>query len=106
VRLPVPERADSLAQSTATSESARVLSMQDWKESMPKQSTSDTQQKIPKAMIDRQKQDRLRELRNLETRELLLGLMDAVADESISDDQIIRALIVLEDLEPDVNHSA
>jgi hypothetical protein len=105
VRLPVPERVDSLAQSPATSESARVLSIQDWKKSMTKQSTSD-QKTISKAAIARQKQARLRELRNMETRELLFGLMDAIGDENISDDQIIRALIVLEDLEPDANHSA
>ena len=107
VRLPVPERAESFPQSTATSGSARVLSIQEWKESMPKQSTLDPQQKtIPKATTDRQKQDRLNELRNLGTRELLMGLMDAFADENISDDQLVRALIVLEDLEPDANHSA
>jgi hypothetical protein len=107
VRLPVPERAESFRQSTATSELARVLSIQDWIKSMPKQSTSDPRQKtISKAAIARQKQARLRELRNLETRELLFGLMDAVGDESISDDQIIRALIVLEGLEPDSDQSA
>jgi hypothetical protein len=104
VRLPVPERAESFPQSTATSESARVLSIQEWKESMPKQ--SDSQKTIPKETIVRQKRARLRELKNLETRELLLGLMDAAADENISDDQIIRALIVLEGLEPDADHSA
>jgi len=107
VRLPVPERVDSLAQSTVTSKAARVLSIKDWKKSMPKQSTLDPQQKtIPTATIDRQKQDRLNELRNLETRELLMGLMDAFADENVSDDQLVRALIVLEDLEPDANNSA
>lgn len=107
VRLPVPERAESFTQSTATSESARVLSIQEWKESMPKRSTIDSQQKTnQKATIASQRQARLRELRNLETRELLMGLMDAVGDENISDDQIIRALIVLEGLEPDSDHSA
>jgi len=107
VRLPVAERAESFPQSPATSELARVLSIQEWKESMPKRSTIDPQQKTnQKATIAGQKQARLRELRNLETRELLFGLMDAVGDENISDDQIIRALIVLEGLEPDSDHSA
>jgi len=61
-----------------------VLSIQDWKKTKPKQSTSDPQGAIPKETIVRQKQAGLRELRNLETRELLMGLMDAVGDESIS----------------------
>ncbi len=109
VRLPVPERGDSLSavEPSTLGEPARVLSMQDWKKRMPKQSTDDPQDRtIPRPTTDKEKQTRAIELRRLDTRQMLMRLMKAIGDEEISDDQLLRALIILEGADPDENQGA
>jgi hypothetical protein len=109
VCLPVSERGDSLSaiERSTLSEPARVISMQDWKRRMPKQSSSDPQyNKFPRPTSEEGKQARPIELRRLDTRQMLLKLMKAIGDEDISDDQLLRALIILERGGPDENQGA
>jgi len=86
---------------------AIVLSMQQWKKKMTKQSNGDPQDNKPsKPKTDPEKQARIKELEELNERELLLMMMDKMGDERVSDDQLLRALIILEDLEPEKNQGA
>lgn len=109
VRLPVAMRGDSLSaiELSTLSKPARVLSMQDWKKRMPKQLTGDPQDRtIPRPTTGKEKQARAIELRSLDTRQMLLRLMKAIGDEDISDDQLFRALIILEGADPNENQGA
>jgi hypothetical protein len=100
VCLPVPESDEIVAQSFQASEPGRLLSMQEWKKNMPKQSTGDSRDRtIPKPTPNEEKQDRIAQLRNMGSRELMLRLIEAVCEENIDDDLIVRALIVLEGLD-------
>jgi hypothetical protein len=53
-----------------------------------------------KPTTDEERRARLKELAKLTTREKLLRIMSLIGDESVGDDQLLRALIVLEDVEP------
>jgi hypothetical protein len=109
VRLPVPELGHSLSavEPSTLSEPARVLSIELWKKRMPKQLTGDPQDRtITRPTTDKEKQTRALELRKLDTRQMLMRLMKAIGDEDISDDQLLRALIILERAGPDENQGA
>ncbi|MEK6287929.1 MAG: hypothetical protein AABO57_19590 [Acidobacteriota bacterium] len=101
VRLPVPERGDSFAvQSSPASQPARVLSLQEWKNKMPKQSNGDPQDAMTTGLTtDEEKRARLMELAKLTTREKLLRIMKLIGDDRVGDDQLVGALIILEGVE-------
>ncbi|MEK6406545.1 MAG: hypothetical protein AABN34_06240 [Acidobacteriota bacterium] len=107
VRLPVHEHAESLAavETSPEGEPAHVLSMQEWTEKMHKRSSDDLQEGRPKPTTERERQARLMELRNLDAREMMMRVMTSVADD-VSYDQLFRALIILEGLEPGENQGA
>lgn len=68
---------------------------------MLKQSNGDPHDTTnPGQSTDQQRQARLKELAKLTTREKLLRIMKMIGDERVGDDQLLRALIVLEDIEP------
>jgi hypothetical protein len=109
VHLAAPRRDDSLSaiEPSPAMKPARVLSMQEWIKKMPKQSNTRPQDKTtPKPTTDKEKQARLLELRKLDTRDLLLSVMKAISDEDISDDQFLRALMILEGIERDGNQES
>ena len=60
----------------------------------------------PGQTTDEEKQARLKELAMLTTREKLLRIMKMIGDERVGDDQLLRALIVLEDVEPNKNQGS
>lgn len=72
---------------------------------MHKRSTDDLEQGRPRPTTEKEKQARLRELSNLETRDMMMRVMTSVSDE-VSDDQLFRALIILEGIDPDENQGA
>jgi hypothetical protein len=108
VRLPVTERGSSpAAESCPASQSARVVSHVEWKKKMPKQSNGDPQDKRRrKPTTSKEKEARLKEMEKLGTRGMLLRAMEMLGDERVSDDQLRRALIILEGVEPDENPGA
>ncbi len=92
---------------SSASQSARVLSSQEWEEKMAKQSNGDPQDKKRRGpTTSKEKEARLKEIEKLETRGMLLMIMEMLGDELVSDDQLRRALIILEGLEPDENPGA
>ncbi len=109
VRLPVANRDDGRAavEASPARQPARVLSLQEWKEKMAKQSNGDPQDKKPRSQATaKAKEIRLEEMEKLGTRGLLLRAMEMLGDERLSDDQLRRVLIILEGLEPDENPGA
>ncbi len=68
---------------------------------MAKQSNDDPQDKNRGPATSNEKTARLKEMEKLGTRGMLLGIMEKLGDERVSDDQLRRALIILEGLEPD-----
>jgi len=69
---------------------------------MAKQSNDDPQDKNRRGpATSNEKTARLEEMVKLGTRGMLLGIMQKLGDERVSDDQLRRALIILEGLEPD-----
>ena len=110
VRLPMANRDYSLAaveEASPARQPARVLSLQEWKEKMAKQSNSDPQDKKRRSPATaKAKEIRLEEMKKLGTRGLLLRAMEMLGDEQLSDDQLRRVLIILEGLEPDENSGA
>ena len=109
VHLPVRQRYDSLGadELSPPSEPARVLSLQEWKKRMPKQSNGDPKDKTtPRPTTTEEKSARLKELEKLTTREKLLSIMNMLGDERVGDDLLLRALIILEGLEPDENQGS
>ena len=71
---------------------------------MSKQSSGDLQDTtIPRPTTNEDRGARLKELAKLTTREKLLRIIKLIGDESVGDDQLLRALIVLEDIEPNKN---
>lgn len=102
LRLPVPERARNLAaESSPASQPARVLDMQEWKNKMTKQD-----ERPHRPATNEEKEARLKDLEKLQSREVLIKIMENLGDERISDSQLLRALMILEDLEPDENPGA
>ena len=103
--LPVPDRSQSLAaRPSLTTPPARVLSLQAWKKRMPNPSIGNPQHETtPKPTTHKQKQDTVKKLQKLTTREMLLRIMKMIGDERVGDDLLLRALIILEDLETDNN---
>lgn len=97
----MPERGDSFAvQSSPASQPARVLSLQEWKNKMPKQSNGDPQDAMTTGLTtDEEKRARLMELAKLTTREKLLRIMKLIGDDRVGDDQLVGALIILEGVE-------
>ena len=80
----------------------RVLSLKEWEEEMAKPSNEDPQDKNRRApATSTEKTARLKEMEKLGTRGMLLGIIEKLGDERVSDDQLRRALIILEGLEPD-----
>lgn len=55
---------------------------------------------------DDERRARLKDLAKLTTREKLLRIMKMIGDERVGDDQLLRALIVLEDVEPNKNQGS
>jgi len=110
VRLPMANRDESLAaveEAAPPRQTARVLSLQEWKEKMAKQSNGDPQDKKRRnPTTAKAKESRLEEMEKLGTRGLLLRAMEMLGDERLSDDQLRRVLIILEGLEPDENSEA
>jgi len=79
-----------------------VLSLKEWEEKMAKQSSDDPEDKNRRGpATGKEKTTRLKEMEKLGTRGMLLGIMEKLGDERVSDDQLRRALIILEGLEPD-----
>ena len=71
---------------------------------MAKQSNDDPQDNNRRApATSKEKTARLKEMEKLGTRGMLLGIMQKLGDEHVSDDQLRRALIILEGLEPGEN---
>jgi len=108
VHLSAPRRDDSLSaiEPSPARKPARVLSMQEWIKKMAKQSNISQDKTTPRPTTDKEKQARLLELRKLDTRDLLLGVMKAIGDEDISDDQFLRALMILEGIEREGNQES
>jgi len=52
---------------------------------------------MPKPKTDLEKEARVKELEKLSDRELLLRVMEKMGDERVSNKQLLRALIILED---------
>jgi hypothetical protein len=102
MRLPLPERTETRAADSAPgSEPARVLSLHEWKTKMVKQSNGDPQDHTPKPATSKEKQARIKKLGKMTTREKLLRIMTVIGDERVGDDLLLRALLVLEELETD-----
>ena len=57
----------------------------------------------PRPVTTKEKEVRRKELEKLKSREMLIRIMDSLGDERVSDGQLLKALIVLEGLEPDEN---
>lgn len=70
---------------------------------MPKQSNDDSKDKERPKPTTKEKEARLKEMEKLGTRGMLLRAMEVLSDEHLSDDQLRRALIILEGIEPDDN---
>jgi hypothetical protein len=107
IRLPVAEHGETFGAvgTSPASEPARVLSIQEWTEKMHKRSNDDLEQRRPRPITEKEKQAKLMELSNLDTREMMMRVMTSIADE-VSDDQLFRALIILEGLDPGENPGA
>jgi len=105
LRLPVPDRSESLAaMPSSASRPARVINLQAWKKRMPNASTGDPQhQTTPRPTTHKEKQEAVKKLQKLTTREMLLRIMNMIGDERVGDDLLLRALIILEELETDNN---
>ncbi len=105
--LALANRGESLAplEPSPASQPARVLSMQKWKEKMAKEN-NDPLKRRPRATTSEEKSARLNEMENLGTRGMLLRAMEILGDERVTDDQLRRALIILEGLESDENAGA
>ena len=100
MRLPLPERTDTATADPAPgSEPARVLSLQEWKTKMVNQSNGDPQDQTPKPTTSKEKQARIKKLGKMTTREKLLRIMKVIGDERVGDDLLLKALIILEELE-------
>jgi hypothetical protein len=109
LRLPLANRGESLAsvETSPASQPARVLSLQEWKEKMAKQSNGDPQDIMrSRPATSKEREDRIKEMQKLGTRGMLLRAMEILADDGVSDDQLRRALIILEGLKPEENHGA
>jgi len=109
VRMPRANRDDGLAavEASPARQPARVLTLQEWKEKMAKQSNGDPQNKKRRSPVTgKDRETRLEEMQKLGTRGLLLRAMEILGDERLSDDQLRRVLIILEGLEPDENPGA
>ena len=109
VRLPASDSLDrrSSIEPAASASPATVLSMQQWKKKMTKQSNGDPQDRtIPRPTTEKEKQARAIELRRLDTRQMLMRVIKAIGDEDVTDDQLLRALMILEGADPDENQGA
>lgn len=74
---------------------------------MAKQSNGDPQDiRRRRPATSKENEDRIKEMEKLGTREMLLRTMGALGDERVTDDQLRRALIILEGLEPEENPEA
>jgi tetratricopeptide (TPR) repeat protein len=105
LRLPVPDRSESLAaKPSSASRPARVFSLQAWRKRMPNVSTGDPQDETtPRPTTHQEKQAAVKKLQTLTTREMLLRIMNMIGDERVGDGLLLRALIILEELETDNN---
>lgn len=102
MRLPLPARTETRAADSAPgSEPARVLSLHEWKTKMVKQSNGDPQDQTSKPATSKEKQARIKKLGKMTTREKLLRIMTVIGDERVGDDLLLRALLILEELETD-----
>lgn len=100
VRLPMRERCDNLSvERTLVNQPASVVSLQEWKTKLLK--SGDPQElKTPRRGIDERKRARLVELQKLSIRQKLLRIMEMLGDEGITENQLLRTLMILEDVEP------
>jgi hypothetical protein len=105
LRLPKSDRSESLAATPSpASRPARVISLEAWKKRMPNASTGDPQHEAtPRPTTLKGKQAAVKTLQKLTTREMLLRIMNMIGDESVGDDLLLRALVILEGLETDNN---
>ena len=109
VRLRLANRGESLApvDTSRASQLARILSLREWKERMAKLSNRDPEAvRRPRPAINKDKEDRLKKMERLGTRGMLLRAMEVLGHDDLSDDQLRRALIILEGLEPEENAGA
>ena len=71
---------------------------------MPNASTGDPQHETTtRPTTHNEKQEAVKKLQKLTTREMLLRIMNMIGDERVGDDLLLRALIILEELETDNN---
>ena len=70
---------------------------------MVKQSNGDPQDQTPRPTTSQEKQAMIKKLGKMTTREKLLRIMAVIGDERVGDDLLLKALIVLEELELDEN---
>lgn len=103
MRLPLREHTERVeAGSQRRNEPGRVLSLEEWKSKMAKESNGDPEGTKPRRpKTTKQKQARLTELRNLDTYQMLQRLLRVIGDEGVTDDELRRALVILEGLEMD-----
>lgn len=108
VRLPLVDRSERLdaAERPSVSQPARVFSIQAWKEKIARQQNHDPSNRRPRPTASAEKAARLEELEKLTSREVLMKIMDNLGDERVGEEPLRRALIILENLEPDENHGA
>lgn len=92
LHMPVREPGISVAEPFIAQQRAAVFDMQAWK----KRKMSNQDQRPLKPTTNAEKQARLKELENIDGREILMQIMSALADESVADDQLRKALAILE----------
>lgn len=101
VRLTVRECCDNLAvERTPVNQPAIVVSLQEWKAKLLKSIGDPQELKTPRRGTDEEKRARLVELQKLSTRQMLLRIMETLGDEGITENQLLRTLMILEDVEP------
>jgi len=90
------------SESSSARQSANAAQLERVGRGMAKPSNEDPQDKNRRApATSTEKTARLKEMEKLGTRGMLLGIMEKLGDERVSDDQLRRALIILEGLEAD-----
>lgn len=104
MRLPLASRGETRApvETCQAIQPARVLSMHEWKKRTANQNGDRDKLRRPTPSSE-ERAARLCEMENLGTRGMLLRAMEMLGDESVTDDQLRRALIILEGLEADEN---
>lgn len=103
MHLRLRERAESAVDSQPGTKPARILSLHEWKTRMAGRSNVDPQEHTPRPVTSKEKQARINTIGKMTIREKLLTIMKVIGDERVGDDLLLRALIILEELETDNN---